>query len=188
MEELSYITQLTGHTTSISALAINELTVSPPSLGRAHCHYLVPCFSALSTRKGGLPHLIGNISCLCVFCSPSNCATNLLCLRVRLCHVRDRFSTCGPWRASCWLALMLPVGPWQTSCVSASHSDTSGMPGMSLSQAVQMASYGWVPYPQVSSNLMTGLCTDQCGRFFLCISILFFLQFLYTVLSRILLW
>lgn len=31
MEELSYVTQLTGHTTSISALAINELTVSPPS-------------------------------------------------------------------------------------------------------------------------------------------------------------
>ncbi len=28
MEELSYITQLAGHTTSISALAINELTVS----------------------------------------------------------------------------------------------------------------------------------------------------------------
>lgn len=31
MEELSYITQLAGHTTSISALAINELTVSSPS-------------------------------------------------------------------------------------------------------------------------------------------------------------
>lgn len=30
MEELSYVTQLAGHSSSISALAINELTVSPP--------------------------------------------------------------------------------------------------------------------------------------------------------------
>lgn len=29
LEELSYVTQLVGHTTSISALAINDLTVSP---------------------------------------------------------------------------------------------------------------------------------------------------------------
>lgn len=31
LEELSYITQLAGHTTIVSALAINDLTVSPPS-------------------------------------------------------------------------------------------------------------------------------------------------------------
>lgn len=42
MEELSYITQLTGHTASISSLAINELTVSSP-------HSLTVAMAFLST-------------------------------------------------------------------------------------------------------------------------------------------
>lgn len=39
MEELGYITQLTGHTASISSLAINDLTVSSP---HSHCCHGVP--------------------------------------------------------------------------------------------------------------------------------------------------
>lgn len=54
--------------------------------------------------------------------------TLFFCPRVRLHHVQDLCSTCGLWRVSCWPALTCPAGLRQTSCVSASHSGTSGMP------------------------------------------------------------
>lgn len=91
MEELSYITQLAGHTTSISALAINELTVSLLDLRLwnslltvlsdshsvlffscslpflAHCCHVVPLQSAHTMRKKGFSLLTMCISSLHVF-------------------------------------------------------------------------------------------------------------------------
>lgn len=96
MEELSYITQLTGHTASISSLAINDLTVSSPN-----SHTVATVF--LSTRLNHLGdqtvtvdslHILFFIVSLlllfslCIFVTPS-------CERVKLRRARGRFSTFG---------------------------------------------------------------------------------------------
>lgn len=82
LEELSYITQLTGHTNSISALAINDLTVS-----LSH-----------SVRKGGVFQLTARTSsfstlCFCEILVSSQCCFHA---RVKLLHARGLSSTCGP--------------------------------------------------------------------------------------------
>lgn len=51
MEELSYITQLAGHTTSVSALAINELTVSLHTCCSVVVVVVVVCKASLSLCK-----------------------------------------------------------------------------------------------------------------------------------------
>lgn len=70
MEELSYITQLAGHTTSISALAINELTVSSV-ISNCFSHFfffswltvvMLLLFIHHSIRKGGFLMLTACIS------------------------------------------------------------------------------------------------------------------------------
>lgn len=99
MEELSYITQLAGHTTSISALAINELTVSPSScppfstccplkislcplflLFFAISGSLLPCCSSSVSSQHEEERIltVDNVhilfACVLLFCSLSLCA------------------------------------------------------------------------------------------------------------------
>lgn len=112
-----------------------------------HAYSLCVCFAFLCIS-------------VCIF-AQMGINTILLCPRVRLRHVRDLCSTCGPWRVSCWPALTLPAGLWQTSCVSASLSDTSGMPRMSSSLAVQTASYGWVFLYLCNNETETGCLSLQ---------------------------
>lgn len=89
MEELSYVTQLAGHTSSISALAINELTVSliiSLIVYLPSCQNLFPLFLLFfvifwltvmwfpfifhSMWKGGFSLLTACISSfVCVFCA-----------------------------------------------------------------------------------------------------------------------
>lgn len=136
MEELSYITQLTGHTASISSLAINDLTVSLP-----HTLPLLPWCHRLSllTACTSSYHSSSAVALLSVhLCNPW-----CLCERVKLRHARAHTSTCGTWRVSCCHTAILPAGLFQTCCPSPSHNATSGTPGTWSSPAVQMASYGW---------------------------------------------
>lgn len=74
--------------------------------------------------------------CICV-------TSSRLCERVRLHRARGRSSTCGTSKVNCSPAAVLPSGRRQTSCASASHSATSGIPETWSSPAVQTASYGW---------------------------------------------
>lgn len=125
LEELSYITQLAGHTTIVSALAINDLTVSPPSgspsfhcsvspalfllsFEKEQCDDSEPKNSLISQHEEGRVLAVNsmNILFVCVLlllfplsvCMSAhlNVNTMLICPRERLCHVLDRNSTCGP--------------------------------------------------------------------------------------------
>lgn len=136
MEELSYITQLTGHTASISSLAINDLTVSSP-----HTVPLLPWCRRLSllTACTSSYHSYSAVALLSVHVDDPWC----LCERVKLRHARAHTSTCGTWRVRCCHTAILPAGLSQTCCPLPSHNATSGIPGTWSSPAVQMASYGW---------------------------------------------
>lgn len=146
MEELSYITQLTGHTAGISSLAINDLTVSSahsPTAATVFLSALLNHWRDYTVTVDGVDILIFIVSLLllfplCIFVTPS-----CLCERVKLHHARGHFSTCGTWKVNCSHAAIPPLGHCQTSCASPSRSATSGIPETWSSPAVQMASYGW---------------------------------------------
>lgn len=151
-QNLSYFCSLSFFLTVAMFLPVNLLTAWGKE--NSHCwQHACPvcmCFAFLGFSLCTSAHMGVNTLSLCY-------------LRVRLRPVRDLSSTCGTWRASCWPALTLPAGLSQTSCVSASHSDTSGTPRMLLSLAVQMASYGWVFFMYVYTNVIVSVCTGTAG-------------------------
>lgn len=125
----------------------NRTHSSPLFSISAHSCHAVSFQSAHNMSKKRRSLLTAGTSSLRVFCFrllyQLASTLNFSVSREKLRHVPDLGSTCGTWRVSCLQTPIVPTGLSLISCVSASRSNMSGIPGTSSSPAVQTASHGW---------------------------------------------